>query len=287
MARGLFFGLTTVDICNLVPTHPAANQKVKAERQEICAGGPAANAAVAFAAFGNDAHLCSGLGRHPTAQLAAADLNKHQVTIHDLADWGDQPPIISSILIDSCNGDRCIVYTDPGKRRLVAGTSWKRLLNGCSVILFDGFYLEQAVIVAEHARGKHIATVLDGGSWKDGLERLLPLIDHAICSADFRPPGCGSLENTLDYLAGKGIAKSAVSRGPESIITCSDGRRQCLETDRVKAVDTLGAGDILHGAFCHFIGSEPFEQSLRLASRTASLSCCHFGTRDWINHLNQ
>lgn len=42
MARGLFVGLTTVDIFNVVDTHPLPGQKIKAHHQAVCAGGPAA-----------------------------------------------------------------------------------------------------------------------------------------------------------------------------------------------------------------------------------------------------
>jgi hypothetical protein len=38
MARGLFVGLSAVDIFNVVETHPASNQKMIAQRQEVCAG---------------------------------------------------------------------------------------------------------------------------------------------------------------------------------------------------------------------------------------------------------
>ena len=118
MATGLFFGLTTVDIFNLVPRHPLPNRKVKALWQSVSAGGPAANGAVAYGAFGNTARLCSALGRHPVAALAAADLREHHLTLIDAAADPDALPVLSSILIDSSCGERCVVYSETGGRRL-------------------------------------------------------------------------------------------------------------------------------------------------------------------------
>jgi sugar/nucleoside kinase (ribokinase family) len=47
-------------------------------------------------------------------------------------------------------------------------------------------------------------------------------------------------------------------------------------------VDTLGAGDVLHGAFCHYFALEPdFEGALRQASEIATRSCQTLGTRAW------
>ncbi|MDJ0536213.1 MAG: PfkB family carbohydrate kinase [Xenococcaceae cyanobacterium MO_207.B15] len=49
----------------------------------------------------------------------------------------------------------------------------------------------------------------------------------------------------------------------------------------MKAVDTLGAGDIFHGAFCNYILQEDFPTALFLAAQMASKSCQFFGTRSW------
>ena len=50
--RGLFVGLTTLDLIYHADHPPQANQKVVAKDMMFAAGGPATNAAVAFAALG-------------------------------------------------------------------------------------------------------------------------------------------------------------------------------------------------------------------------------------------
>ena len=57
MHTGIFLGLATTDIIYYVSRHPHSNEKMRAERQLSFAGGPATNAAVAFAALGNAATL--------------------------------------------------------------------------------------------------------------------------------------------------------------------------------------------------------------------------------------
>jgi sugar/nucleoside kinase (ribokinase family) len=47
----------------------------------------------------------------------------------------------------------------------------------------------------------------------------------------------------------------------------------------IKAVDTLGAGDIFHGAFCHYILQQDFPTALSNAAKVAARSCESFGTR--------
>ena len=283
--KGLFLGLTTVDIFYGVEKHPGANEKLQAEWQLICSGGPAANAAVAFAALGNDSHLVSGLGVHPTAQLAAADLAEYNVTLHDFAGSADYPPILSSILVNSLTGDRCVVYSNTDHRLLENCHRIDELLDTSAIVLLDGYYLPQALILAEAAKRRNVPVILDGGSWKEGLECLLAYVDIAVCSANFQPPGCCTIQDLFAFFARHNVAYCAVSYGGEQVVGCEGGRSWSIDVPPVRAIDTLGAGDILHGAFCHYITSLTFKESLERAVQIASASCCYYGTRQWIRHL--
>ncbi len=282
--KGLFFGLTTVDIFNGLPCHPAPNQKIRADWQEVYAGGPAANAAVAYAALGNRSHLCSGVGSHPVGQFVKADLANHNVVLHDYAGDPQRPPVISSIMINTSTGDRCVVSTNTSTFDLRGNMDEAALLEDVSVLLLDGFFSDQALGMLKMAQKMNIPTVLDGGSWKDGTTQLLSYIDYAICSADFSPPDCSSPHEVLAFLGDHGIGRCAVSRGDLPLIVSDSGVLGSIEVPSVHAVDTLGAGDILHGAFCHFISFEPFSRSLSQAAALASASCCYRGTRQWIKH---
>ena len=181
MHKGLFLGLSTADIVYYLPHHPLNNQKLKAERQMSFAGGPATNAAVAFAAFGNHATLVSGLGRHPLAHVPKMDLADQQVHLIDASDQPRRPPILASILVDLSTGERSVVYSNTDLRKLRSDAVNESLLEDTDVLMLDGYFLPQAVQLAGWARPLEIPVVLDGGSWKEGLEELLPLVDYAIC----------------------------------------------------------------------------------------------------------
>lgn len=282
--KGLFFGLTTVDIFNGLHCRPAPNQKIRADWQEVYAGGPAANAAVAYAALGNRSHLCSGVGSHPVGRLARADLADHSVVLHDHAGDPQRLPVISSIMINTSTGDRCVVYSKPGRLEPLGNMDEAALLKDVSVLMLDGFFPEPALGLLKMARGMDIPTVLDGGSWKDSTAQLLSYIDYAICSADFFPPHCSSPHEVLAFLGDHGIGCCAVSRGGLPLVVSDSGVFGSIEVPSVNAVDTLGAGDILHGAFCHFIGFESFSRSLSRAAALASASCRYRGTRRWIKN---
>ena len=70
--RGLFIGLSTVDVVYRIEALPT-NAKSVASAQAVFAGGPATNAVIAFAALGGHGTLGSSLGnaagRSETAEL--------------------------------------------------------------------------------------------------------------------------------------------------------------------------------------------------------------------------
>jgi len=282
MHKGMFLGLATADIVYYVPHHLEHNQKLKAERQLAYAGGPATNAAVAFAAFGNETSLITGLGQHPLAHVAKADLADHKVHLVDCTDQPRRPPILSAIIVDLSNGERSVVYSNTDLRKLRQDCVHESTLEYADILMLDGYYLPQAMQLAHWAKPLHVPVVLDGGSWKEGLDKLLPLVDYAICSSVFQPPGCTDTNSIIACLRDYGVEHIALTRDGEPIIAHTQGQTSDVPVMAVKAVDTLGAGDIFHGAFCHYILENDFLLSLERAGEVASLSCTSLGTRAWI-----
>ena len=282
MYKGAFLGLATADIVYYVPHHPLNNQKMKAERQLAFAGGPATNAAVAFAAFGNQASLITGLGVHPLAHMAKKDIADHHVHLIDCTDQPKRPPILAAIMVDLSNGERCVVYSNTDVRKLRHDVIGESILEDIDILMLDGYYLPQAVELAQMAGPLHIPVILDGGSWKDGQEALLPLCDYAICSNNFFPPGCATPAETITFLHDFGIPKIAITRDGDPILAHCEGNTTEIPVMAIKPMDTLGAGDIFHGAFCHYILEHDFFTSLARAAEVAGMSCTSLGTRAWI-----
>ncbi|MBT8330484.1 MAG: hypothetical protein HKP52_08475 [Desulfofustis sp.] len=103
------------------------------------------------------------------------------------------------------------------------------------------------------------------------LENLLPYIDNTVCSFNFRAPGCSSSNDLLDYLESFDLQGSAISRGAEPIIYRINGQQGQIPVTQVKAIDILGAGDILRGTFCHHTLTASFPKSLEMAAHRATL----------------
>ena len=277
--RGLFVGLTTLDCIYLSDRYPQANQKIVAQDYLTAAGGPATNAAVAFSYLGNCAKLLTVLGQHPITGLIKEDLKNHVEIIDLIPQHLDSPPV-SSIIVTADTGDRAVISINAlnqGNKSQIP----EDVLNGIDIILIDGHRIDVSIVLAEIANSKQIPVVMDGGSWKSGLEKVLNKVDYAVCSANFYPPQCNNSQEVFDFLQTQGIAHIAITQGDRPIQYLQRGIKT-ITVPAIKAVDTMGAGDIFHGAFCHYILQEDFPTALKRAAQIASKSCQFFGTRNWL-----
>jgi sugar/nucleoside kinase (ribokinase family) len=282
---GLFVGLSTLDLVWRVNGYPQQNSKNEVMERAVFAGGPAANAAVVFAALGGRARLYTALGRHPLAAMARADLEAQGVEVVDALPDRDGLPAMASILVSHPGGDRTVVSTAAQGLPDVE-FDVGRMPEEAAVTVLDGHLREASLGAARSARAAGIPVVLDAGTWKDRFVELLPLADVVICSESFFPPGVRDHAGVLRYLKEAGVPFRAISRGGDPVLW--EGPNGCGETpvERIQAVDTLGAGDFFHGAFAFALADgERFAESLELAARVATRSCLEFGTRSCLAAL--
>lgn len=280
----MFVGLATLDLVHHVESIPSADQKVTASHQYIAAGGPAANAAVTFAALGGWATLVTSLGGHVLGRLAAADLGEYDVSVLDATPHRLDPPPVSSVAVD-VRGSRAVSSVN-GTGPVAAPTDLAALVVISDFVLVDGHHPGLAVPAARAAHERDVPVVLDGGSWKPAIEELLPFVDIAVCSADFAVPGA---RDAAAALLDRGVPVVVVTAGAAPVRWWAGGAGGEVEVPRVVAVDTAGAGDAFHGALLYALGQLPpgdgtgrLVRALTFAAAVASLRCGIPGPRAWL-----
>ena len=292
-SRVLFLGRSTLDALYHLDRLPAEDTKVYAKDFHAAPGGPALNAAITHALLGGEAMLISAVGGGPWAAQLRAELDRHQISLLDLAAGTTYETPLTTVLISAANSSRTIVNPPISTVPLpLLAASWEQAVPAAwgalpPVLLCDGFHLPETLSFLRDCRESGAALCLDGGSWKPGTEELAPLLTAAICSERFAISGQTGLghadpEAIFAWFAEKGVPSIALTRGAQSILCWELGRRFEIEVAQINAADTLGAGDVLHGAFAHFFASGlEFEAALSRAAQIATLSCQSLGTQAW------
>jgi sugar/nucleoside kinase (ribokinase family) len=280
--RILCIGIPVRDLSFRVQAVPARGSKELAGDFQEHAGGNALNAAIGIARLGGRTALCGPMGdaretssRYIFEQMARENIN----TKHLLHMPGIVTPL-SAIMIDP-TGERTIVtFRDPAlwEVRLPDADT---LLGDCSALLVESRCAEFCTELCAEARRRGIPVIVDVDGAMSLREGLLTASSHLVFSSE-------SLQQTADIADdGKALRKIAKltpsflagTRGPRGTIWL-DENQALQETPAfpVQTVDTLGAGDIFHGAFALAITEgQELRQALRFASAAAALKCTRFG----------
>lgn len=260
MTEIVLAGLATIDLVQRVGAIPEPGEKVSSASVEMAAGGPAANAAVTVASLGGNATLLTGLGTHPLAQVAHGDLRRHHVRVVDLAADHPEPPTISAVTVRERDGERTVVSYNAADLDLSPPAELDSLVARADVVLLDGHHPRLASATAAAARRHGVTVVLDAGSFKPVLAEILPLVQVCAGSASFRMPGCPKAADTERALHDLGVPVVIRTHGPRPVrwsYRAPDGTvGGSVDTINLTARDTLGAGDVWHGALAYEIASQ-------------------------------
>src|SRR5215471_16382357 len=278
----LCIGMPVRDLTFRVPGLPARGSKEHASHfQEIC-GGNALNGAIGIVRLGGRASICGPMGdaketssRFIFEQMAHEGIEtKHVVHMPGLV------TPISAVMIDP-SGERTIVtFRDP-KLWHVKLPDFDTLLDDCAAILTESRCAEFCTELCAEAVRRGIPVVVDVDRAMSLREGLLNASTHLVFSSE-------PLQETADE-SDDGQALHKIARLTKSFLAGTRGPRGTIWLDEhgtlqetpafpVHTVDTLGAGDVFHGAFALAITEgQDLRQALKFASAAAALKCIRFG----------
>ncbi|MEO0637052.1 MAG: PfkB family carbohydrate kinase [Pseudomonadota bacterium] len=280
MTTVLHVGVAVVDFLLTVETFPQAPEKYRARDGLVTGGGNAANAAAAVARLGGSALLAARTGDDMIADLVLSSLTQDGVSAQHVRRFAGCRGSFSSVLVDA-EGERQIVnFRDPG---LPTNADWISDLPmvGVGAVLTDTRWPEGALAAMELAAKAGVPGVIDGEQPIEGCGDALRAASH--CA--FSEQGLRDFTNG-DLAAAQNLCGGfvAVTKGAEGTFwadgsgeTSTNGHVPSVE---VQAIETLGAGDVWHGAFTLALARGDHEaQAMTYANRAASLKCTRSGGR--------
>jgi sulfofructose kinase len=278
MPRLLAIGIAVLDEVFVVPVPLRPGEKHRASAVRTVIGGNAVNAALAIARLGGEPFLVTRFGDDPAAGTIRARLAELGIDASLSRACSGSASSRSAIVIEP-NGDRTIVnYLDPDLPDL---PEWlpARLPEGTRAVLGDTRWETGSRHVFTLARAAGIPALFDGDRAPQD-PALLDIASHVVFSAR----GARELAGTDDLAA----ALLRIAAGRSTFIAATDGGRGVFAVENgtvrhhpafpVTPVDTLGAGDVWHGAFALALAEAmPLDAAIRFASATAAIKCTRPG----------
>jgi sulfofructose kinase len=280
--RILCIGIPVRDLTFRVPGVPGRGSKENASHfDEIC-GGNALNAAIGIVRLGGRASICGPMGdsREGSSRYIFEKLAEEGIETQHILHMPGLVTPISAIMIDP-SGERTIVtFRDPELWKVRLPPT-DMLLNDCDAILTESRCAEFCTDLCAEARRRGIPVIVDADRAMSLREGLLTASSHLVFSSE-------PLQETAD-IADDGEALKKISKLTSSFLAGTRGAQGTIWLDEhhnlqqtpafpVHTVDTLGAGDVFHGAFALAITeNQPLRDALRFASAAAALKCTRFG----------
>jgi sulfofructose kinase len=280
--RILCIGMPVRDLTFRTPGVPARGSKENASHfDEIC-GGNALNAAIGIVRLGGRAAICGPMGdaRETTSRYLFDQMAHEGVDTKNIVHMPGLVTPISAIMIDP-SGERTIVtFRDPELWKVKLPKADK-LLDDCDAILTESRCAEFCTDLCAEAVRRGIPVIVDVDRAMSLREGLLTASTHLVFSSEPLQETAGITDDgeALKKVARLTPSFLAGTRGPRGTLWL-DAKGELQETPAfpVHTVDTLGAGDVFHGAFALAITEQQeLRQALRFASAAAALKCTRFG----------
>ena len=276
----LCVGMPVRDLVFRVENIPARGNKMRATHFTEYSGGNALNASIAIARLGGRVLMSGPMGHagEKAAEQIFEDLAREGIDGSAMVRMPGLVTPISNIMIDT-TGERTIVtYRDP-KMWDVTLPDTDELLKDCEAILTEN----RCVFVRDlcfEAKRRGIPVILDADRAMPLDEPLLQASTHIVFSAEALHATTGADDDpaALRAIAALTPAFVGVTNGAGGMTWLEGGQARHMAAFPVAAVDTLGAGDVFHGAFTLAIAEgRSIEAAMRFSAAAAALKCTRHG----------
>jgi sulfofructose kinase len=262
---------------------PGKGIKLLPKSAKQIASGMAATAAASMARLGVPVQLWCMVGDDMTGKMLLDELRGEGVDVSNALTVKGAMTAFSSILVDP-NGERLAVpYFDTNLSADVSALPMA-LIGSASAVLADIRWPDAAQAAFIEARKCNVPTVLDADvGAEDILWRLCPLADHVL----FSEPALLSLVDTKDPR--EALHQIAKKLPTAKVIGVTLGERGSLVWEAefsaigellfvpavpIQSVDTLGAGDVWHAAYCYgLVSNLELQKTIEFANLAAAMKC--------------
>ncbi len=283
-------GLNATDTMLIVPHFPAYAGKVPFEEEHLSPGGQVASALVACARLGLRAKYIGAVGDDERGRVQLESLQGTGINLDHVLVRAGCPNQTAYIIIDRSTGERTVLWRRDDSLKVRPEEITEEMIASARLLHIDGHDTPAVARAAEIARSHGIPVTVDVDTIYHGFDKVLPNVDYLIASSEFPTAWTGETDpfRALEIIQERyGMKVAAMTLGAHGALARENGRFHYAPAFVVNCVDTTGAGDVFHGAFCYAVlqGME-MPEALNFSNAMAALNCTALGARGGIRGLD-
>jgi sulfofructose kinase len=284
-------GLNATDTLLLLPKFPAYAGKVPFDAEILSPGGQVASAMVACARLGLRVKYIGTTGDDERGRIQMDSLRDSGINLDDVEVRENCPNQTAYILIDQTTGERTVLWSRPDCLRLAPESITPEKIACARLLHIDGHDTPAVARAAGIARQHGIPVTVDVDTIYHGFDSVLPNVDYLVASSEF--PGQWTAEHdpfkALETIRNEyRMRVAAMTLGAHGALALGSEGFVYSPAFVVNCVDTTGAGDVFHGAFCYAVlKGMSLRDTLEFSNAMAALNCTALGARGRVGTVEQ
>ncbi len=282
----LGIGLNATDTLVIVPHFPAYAGKVPFIDEILSPGGQVASAMVACATLGLKVKYIGTVGDDERGRVQLESLQGTGINIDDVVVRKGCANQSAYIVIDQSTGERTVLWRRSDCLRLTPEEITEEQILSASLLHIDGHDTPAVARAASIARKHGIPVTVDVDTIYHGFDKVLPNVDYLVTSSEFPAQWTNERDpfKALTTLQNEyGMRVAAMTLGAHGSLALLAGKFYYSPAFVVNCLDTTGAGDVFHGAFCYAVlKGMSMSETLDFSNALAALNCTEIGARGGI-----
>jgi sulfofructose kinase len=284
-------GLNATDTLLLVPRFPAYAGKAPYTREILSPGGQVASAMVACARLGLRVKYIGAVGDDERGRIQMESLRASALDLEHVQLRRNCANQSAYIIVDQTTGERTVLWRRDDCLRIDPEQIAPEQIIGARLLHIDGHDTPAVARAARIAREHEIPVTVDVDTIYAGFDKVLPNVDYLVASSEFPARWTGESDpfRALSAIQNEyGMRVAAMTLGSHGALALAAGRFVYSPAFVVDCIDTTGAGDVFHGAFCYAVlQGMAIREALEFSNAMAALNCTALGARGGIRGLEE
>lgn len=274
-----------VDLCVNLAAFPTPDSFQEAREVSWQGGGKVATGLVAAARLGANCSITGQVGDDQYGKYCIADFQRHGIATGDLTVRKNSTTSFAVVVSDNATYGRSILYAQGSSPVLQPQELPLDSIKNAKYFYFS--YVDATSIqAAKTAKENGVKVVMDADNYAGDLESAIPYVDVFIASQFIyrRYYANDNYEANCRDFSAKGPEMVVFTLGAKGCAGFDGNEFFQLDSFPVpQVVDTVGAGDVFHGAYiAGLLKGYSAKEAARFASAVSAIKCTRIGGRSGI-----